>query len=408
MNDQIDFQPILLGTDFNCYGMARSFYEAYGIKSIAYGVTHMAPTRYTKLADVHVIEGFNEDPGFIKSMREIAKNLKPDKKYLLLSWGDGYTELIAKHLDELKQWFVCPYVDYDMFQKLGTKETFYAAAEKYGLPYPKTKLIEAAEFTKPKEIELPFDFPIALKPSDSIAWLDIHFADRKKAYVLDTRAQFDKLLPEIAQAGYTGKLIAQDFIPGDDSNMRVVNAYVGQDHKVRMICLGHPLLEDPSPVAVGNYMVIIPEKNMEIYQTIQKFLEEINYVGFADFDMKYDRRDGKFKIFEINLRQGRSSYYCTLNGYNLAKYVVDDAIYHRPYDHTDYADGNKLWLSVPKKVFYKYAKEGPDKERAKQMLESGNWGTTAFDKHDTLKQRLLMHYAFSLMPKKYKEYFVQR
>ena len=225
---------------------------------------------------------------------------------------------------------------------------------------------------------------------------------------MDTRAQFDKLLPEIAQAGYTGKLIAQDFIPGDDSNMRVVNAYVGQDHKVRMICLGHPLLEDPSPVAVGNYMVIIPEKNMEIYQTIQKFLEEINYVGFADFDMKYDRRDGKFKIFEINLRQGRSSYYCTLNGYNLAKYVVDDAIYHRPYDHTDYADGNKLWLSVPKKVFYKYAKEGPDKERAKQMLESGNWGTTAFDKHDTLKQRLLMHYAFSLMPKKYKEYFVQR
>ena len=169
MNDQIDFQPILLGTDFNCYGMARSFYEAYGIKSIAYGVTHMAPTRYTKLADVHVIEGFNEDPGFIKSMREIAKNLKPDKKYLLLSCGDGYTELIAKHLDELKQWFVCPYVDYDMFQKLGTKETFYAAAEKYGLPYPKTKLIEAAEFTKPKEIELPFDFPIALKPSDSIA-----------------------------------------------------------------------------------------------------------------------------------------------------------------------------------------------------------------------------------------------
>ena len=378
-----DFQPILLGTDFNCYGMARSFYQQYGIKSIAYGVMHMAPTRYTKLVDVHVIEGFNEDPVFIETMRKIAVNLDPKKKYLLLSCGDGYTELIAKHLDELKEHFICPYVDADLFNKLGTKETFYEAAEKYG-------------------------FPIALKPSDSVEWLDVQFEGRKKAYVLDSREQFDELMPKIYKAGYTGKMIAQDFIPGDDSNMRTVNAYVDSNHNVRMISLAHPLLEDPSPVAVGNYMVILPEKDMAIYKTIQKFLEEVKYVGFADFDMKYDRRDKQFKIFEINLRQGRSSYYCTLNGYNLAKYVVDDVIDHKPFTGTDYAEGNKLWLNAPKKVFYQYAKENEYKEKAKKLLEAGQWGTTAFDKNDSLKQRLLMHYSFWLINKNYQKYFVQR
>lgn len=410
MSTKVKFQPILLGTDFNCYGMARSFYAAYGIKSIAYGDTQLAPTRYTKLVDVRLHKGFNSNPGFMKVMNQVAAQLDSDTKYLLLSCGDGYTELISQHLDELKKHFVCPYVDRQLFKALGTKETFYQAAEKYGLPYPKTRIItkEEVESKGAANIQLPFDFPVALKPSNSIEWLDIHFEGRKKAYVLDTREQFNELLPKIYKAGYQSDFICQDFIPGDDSNMRVINAYVDMNHHVRMICLGHPLLEDPAPAAVGNYMAILPEKNQQIYDQIVKFLEAVNYVGFADFDLKYDRRDGQFKVFEINLRQGRSSFYCTLNGYNLAKYVTDDVIFHLPKEDTDYADGNMLWLGLPKKLFYKYAKDNQYKQRAIKLIEAGQWGTTAFDKHDSLKQRLLMHYAFHLMKADYEKYFVQR
>ncbi len=32
-------------------------------------------------------------------------------------------------------------------------------------------------------------------------------------------------------------MIVQDFIPGDDSNMRVLNAYVDENHEVRVMCL---------------------------------------------------------------------------------------------------------------------------------------------------------------------------
>lgn len=43
--------------------------------------------------------------------------------------------------------------------------------------------------------------------------------------------------------------------------MRVLNAYVDHDHHVRMMVLGHVLLADPTPEAIGNYAAIIPDYN---------------------------------------------------------------------------------------------------------------------------------------------------
>lgn len=45
-----EFIPILLGSDMNVYGMARSFNEAYGKICQAYASDQLAPTRYSKLS----------------------------------------------------------------------------------------------------------------------------------------------------------------------------------------------------------------------------------------------------------------------------------------------------------------------------------------------------------------------
>ena len=105
------------------------------------------------------------------------------------------------------------------------------------------------------------------------------------------------------------------------------------------------------------------------FRRIKAFLEDIKYEGVANFDMKYDERDGEYKLFEINLRQGRSSYFVTLNGFNLAKYFVDDLVEDTPFDgNTLFGRGSKLWLEIPKSIFLDYVAEGADKETGKLML----------------------------------------
>ena len=42
-------------------------------------------------------------------------------------------------------------------------------------------------------IEQPFDYPVALKPSNSVEWVDIHFDGRKKAYRVKSRPELDEI-----------------------------------------------------------------------------------------------------------------------------------------------------------------------------------------------------------------------
>ena len=72
----------------------------------------------------------------------------------------------------------------------------------------------------------------------------------------DQLVQMGKLLDAldaVYAAGYPDHMILQEFIPGDDSFMRVVTNYSGADGKVRLMCVGHVLLEEHTGHAIGIY-----------------------------------------------------------------------------------------------------------------------------------------------------------
>ncbi|PAK83967.1 carboxylate--amine ligase [Lentilactobacillus parakefiri] len=414
-NKQLDFTPVLLGSDFNAYGMARSLYEIYGKPVKAFAQTQLAPTRFTKIVDLELIPGFSEDPVWIKSMKQIKNRYANHQEpVILIGCGDGYAELIAKHKAELEDVFICPYIDYDLIKKLNDKENFYKMCDQYDLPYPKTKIISKAMYASGEPIEQPFGYPVALKPANSVEWLDIHFEGRKKAFIIKSEAEFQNVVAKSYDNGYTSDFILQDFIPGDDSNMRTLNVYVDKNHQVKLMCLGHPLLEDPAPAAIGNYVAIIPDFNQEIYNKVQAFLEKIKFHGYANFDLKFDHRDNSYKLFEINLRTGRSSFFVTLNGHHLADWVVQDYVFDSLKDKkTLYANQDQsqffLWLGVTPKIFEKYAKDNDAKKQAMEMINEGRYGDTFwYAKDKNIKRFALYKWMMHNYAKSFKTYFVEK
>jgi D-aspartate ligase len=161
-------------------------------------------------------------------------------------------------------------------------------------------------------------------------------------------------------------------------------------------------------------VAIIPEYNQDIYNRVQKFLEEINFTGYANFDIKFDTRDQSYKLFEINLRTGRSSFFVTLNGYKLADWVVQDYVFDSLRDKaTVYANQDKnkyfLWLGVSTKIFEKYAKDNEAKKTALQLINEGRYGDTFwYGKDKSFKRFALYKWMFHNYSKNFNRYFVAK
>ena len=240
MDQSLSFQPLLFGGDINVYSVARAFHEAYGVRSIAFGKYPSFPCHGSAILDYRVCPDNESADAFRRNVRAVAQEF-PDKTVLLLGCGDSYVQLAAHCKDQLPDNVAAPYIDGALLDTLINKEKFYQLCDRYGIDHPATVVYHKG---MGHAFELPFDGPFVVKPAESDTYWKHPFPTQKKAYILQTRAEVDAVIDQIYGAGYEDALILQDFIPGDDSFMRVVTNYSGADGKVRLMCVGHVLLED--------------------------------------------------------------------------------------------------------------------------------------------------------------------
>lgn len=362
--DKIEFLPVLIGSDINAYSMARTFHEAYGIQSLMVARDQSGHVKHSRLSHYIEEKELNKTEVFLSTMRKVHKEYGK-KKLLIIGCSDYYVRLIAENKKELQTMFVVPYADQEVMDHLILKESFYNLCEQYHLDYAKTFVYKPSmnfEFT------LNFDFPVVLKPSDTVTYIENAFPNQHKVYFIDTMPQLLDTLKEIYRHGYKDNMIIQERIDGDDDSIYDLHVYVGSDHKVKLMSFGNVILEEHTPKVIGSNAATLLDYNEELMKKVQVLLEGIGYEGFADCDIKYDQRDGTYKMFEINIRQGRSHYRVTGAGDNLAKYVVEDYIYHKP-QTLKLVKTDHFWHVIPLPLIYKYTKNQEKLAKIKKLVK---------------------------------------
>lgn len=383
------FIPVLFGNDINVYSVARAFYEKYSVQSKVFGKALYGPCYKSKMIDFTEVKDLDTPEILLEVLNDYAK-IHADKRIIALGCGDNYVKCIATSKDQLRANVIAPYSDYDFLENLMDKEKFYALCEKHGIAFPATCI--ATVYSR-DDITLHFDPPYILKPANQVEYYKHKFDGQKKVFKLDSEEELKKTIRAVYDAGYQDHMIIQEFIPGDDTFMRVLTSYSDRNAKVKMMCLGHVLLEEHTPYGIGNHAVIITEYDAQLMDSFKELLESIGFVGFSNFDIKYDTRDNKYKAFEINTRQGRSNFYVTGSGHNIAELIVKEYVMGEQLEE-DIARNEHLWMVVPKKIAFKYAPTY--KSRMKRLIHEKKYVNPLFFVPDNDPERKFRLYKSQL------------
>ncbi len=365
-----ELQPVVLGGDIGAYSVARAFHEAYGVRPVVVSSVATGLVRHSTILENVVEPGIDDPRTAVARLRAVASQF-PGKRLLLLGSADWLVRTIVENRAELEDLYVIPYVDRATLDLVTDKENFGRLCGELGLAHPATVVHDVGAGGVPDTSHL--RFPVIAKTGNTAAYHHVDFPGKKKVFTIDTPAELADLMARVRAAGYTDTFVIQDFIPGDDSGMRILTCYCDTAGRMRFASFGHVLLEEHTPGALGNPAGIITRGDAQIVEQARRLLEHIGWRGYANFDLKFDPRDGSTVFFELNPRLGRSNFYITAAGRNTTELYVRERIQGLdplPPGADEQLTTEHLYTVLPRPLLLRYVADRALRARTRRLFRT--------------------------------------
>lgn len=403
---------VAVGGDIGVYGLARAFHEAYRCPAIALTSIATRAVQGSSFVTNIVVPDLTDPPVLVRALEQVAAD-HPDRTLVLVTNADWYVEAIVANADRLREHYLMPFCSPQALERVSSKDGFAQICARLGMPTPRTVPVDVAALRRAggrdavASLDVDLEFPVIGKPASSAEYYYLDMPGKKKVDFVESRADLDDLLGRLADAGYDGTYLVQDFIPGDETHMRTLTAYRDTRGQVTLLATGRVLLQEHNPGTLGNPAAIVTEPYDEAMEAATRFLDEADYVGFANFDYKLDPRTGGFVYFEMNPRIGRNNYYVTAAGANPARAVVADLVEGRSTD-TVRGTAEALYSVVPFDLLLRYLDDEDLKARLRRVRRAGrmvnplrylaDWG---------LRRRYIVTGVTQMYRRKFRRYYPQ-
>ena len=366
-----DILPVIIGGDFGVYGIGRCFNEAFGCRCICVGSQPTDSITRSHFFDVRHVSAHATDAQLLDTLMTIAGE-HSDKKLILMANHDIFSAFVARNMAALSRHYALPFPSLDVMNRLTDKAEFAPACQRAGIDTPRTVVVDFSgvldeAWAAP---EIPFAFPVVAKAANGEPYDVLEFEGKRKIWFIDTPDELTWLWETLKAAGFRDTFLVQELIPGDNTAMRSITAYVDSRGTVTLIGSARVLLEDHAPTMIGNPVAMITEDFPSLWEDACTLLTENGYRGFANFDVKIDPRDGRAVFFEVNPRIGRNNWYMAAAGANPMIPMVADLIDGQECEQTQARD-EILYTMVPDSLLLRYITDPELRARVTRIIREG-------------------------------------
>ena len=268
--------------------------------------------------------------------RAVAGLLKIGQKLggrpILIPASDQGTIWVAEHAAALRAVFCFPYQDADLVRSLCDKGRMQDLARRNGVPTARSVV------PRSKEDVMCFletaAFPVMVKATDAERL-------RRRAggtkFIIQTRRELLELYAR-AEDRAEPNLMLQEFIPGEDW---MFDGYFDRKSRCIFGVTGKKIRRFPVNTGVTSLGVCL--RNETVEKTTTEFMKAIGYQGILDIGYRYDRRNGQYKVLDVNPRIGCTfRLFVATNGMDVARALYLDMT-GRPVASAHAAEGRK-WI----------------------------------------------------------------
>jgi predicted ATP-grasp superfamily ATP-dependent carboligase len=302
--------------------------------------------RYSK----YVVESI-KIPGFIEKPELLIDFLMERKKewagMLILPTKDYTVEIIAKYKEILSVHYIIPTPDFDTVRQIVNKKPLYDTAQKLGISIP--RIFTPKSLAELASLKNEITFPCLLKPG--LGHLFFRKFDFKMLEIADFNilvSHYKDLTSNFTKDEY--ELMICEIIPGPDSKQMVQYvSYIDQSGELLTSMTSIKMRQDPPKYGQGR--VIKSKKINDLDEISHRLLRELGYYGFCEVEWKFDRRDGKYKLIEINPRYIFYIGLCRACGINFPYIQYLDFVKHRKLKINSYKE-NVYWIHLYKDVLH--------------------------------------------------------
>ncbi len=229
----------------------------------------------------------------VRYLLDVGKKI--GQKSLLIHTTDISSTLLADYADELSERYIFPRVTPELVQGLASKKGLYFLAKKLGIPTPETcfpqSIDELDEYLKDAV------FPIMVKE----IFRPPHAP--KRMFIAKNRVDLFDFYCKYENA-QNPNFMLQEYIPGGDDCIWFLNGYFDSNSECLYSIVGKKIRQSPIHTGVASLGICL--KNEAVDQLTKRFMKSIGYRGILDIGYRYDARDGKYKVLDVNPRIGAS------------------------------------------------------------------------------------------------------